>query len=192
MTRRTNPFIAALAIIVGEAFAAGAAAQVPKVELSKAEQALCKLKVGDAMPKFELPKVDGDNTSLADLMGKKATVVVFWKGDRRMSREQLADMEPDVVKPFADKGVVVVGIVVNEAPKDAQATLHNSKAAFANLIDAGGKAFAQIGSQRLPRTFVLDASGKIVWFDIEYSLMTRRELKQTLNALVGDAAAPKE
>jgi peroxiredoxin len=192
MIRRTNRLVAAIAIILSEAFADAAAAQVPKVELSKAEQVLCKLKVGDAMPKFELPKVEGGNASLASLMGKKATVVVFWKGDRRMAREQLADMGPDVVEPFADKGVEVIGIAVDELANNAQATLQKAKATFPNLVDAGGKVFAQVGSQRLPRTFVLDASGKIVWFDIEYSLMTRRELKQTLNALVGDAAAPKE
>ena len=50
------------------------------------------------------------------------------------------------------------------------------------LVDAKGKAFAQVGSRHLPRTFVLDPSGKIVWFDIEYSLATRRELQQALAA----------
>jgi peroxiredoxin len=192
MIRQTNPLVAAIAIIVGEAFADAAAAQVPKVELSKAEQGLCKLKVGDAMPKLELPKVGGGNAALADLLGKKATVVVFWKDNRRMAREQLADMGSDVVGPFAEKGVAVIGVAVDEPANNVQATLQKAKATFPNLIDAGGKVFAQVGSQRLPRTFVLDASGKVVWFDIEYSLMTRRELKQTLQTLVGDATAPKE
>jgi len=36
----------------------------------------------------------------------------------------------------------------------------------------------------LPWTFVLDANGKIVWFDLEYSLSTRRELQQALLATV--------
>jgi hypothetical protein len=31
---------------------------------------------------------------------------------------------------------------------------------------------------------VLDANGKIVWFDLEYSLATRRELQQALLATV--------
>jgi hypothetical protein len=30
---------------------------------------------------------------------------------------------------------------------------------------------------------VLDPSGKIVWFDIEYSMATRRELHQALRTL---------
>ena len=192
MKRHFKPLIAGIAILIGTVHANAATTQVPRVELSKSEQALCKLKVGDTMPKFDLPMLDGGNGALSDLLGKKLTVVVFWKGDRRMSREQLADMGPDIIAPYADKGVAVVGIAVDEPAQNAQATLETAKASFPNLVDADGKAFAQVGSQRLPRTFVLDASGKVVWFDIEYSLMTRRELKQTLQALVGDSAAPKE
>jgi hypothetical protein len=32
---------------------------------------------------------------------------------------------------------------------------------------------------------VLDPTGKIVWFDIEYSLATRRELHQALEVITG-------
>ena len=162
-------------------------AEIPPVTLSKSHQALCKVKVGDVMPRVELPKV-GDNAlaKLADLSGEKATVIVFWKGDRRMAREQLADIGPDVVEPFADKGVAVVGIAVDETAQNAQSTLQKAEANFPNLLDTGGKAFAQVGSQRLPRTYVLDAQGKVVWFDIEYSHSTRRELHQALRAITGN------
>jgi hypothetical protein len=42
---------------------------------------------------------------------------------------------------------------------------------------------ADVGSVALPRLYVLDPAGKIVWFDIEYSESTRRELEQTLSVL---------
>ena len=61
---------------------------------------------------------------------------------------------------------------------------------FVNLLDADGKAFAQVGSERLPRVFVVDPAGKILWFDIEYSQTTRRELHQALHAATG--APPEE
>jgi peroxiredoxin len=186
MNRRTRFFIATAAVILGAADAVPVFAEVPQVALSKRHQALCKVKVGDKLPNIELPKLGGGNAKLADLAGKKATVVLWWRGNRRMAREQLADMGPDVEQPFAKQGVAVVGIVVDEPAQAAQATLQKAKAVFPNLLDAGGKAFGQIGSERLPRTFVLDADGKIVWFDIEYSHATRRELKQTLNSLTGN------
>jgi peroxiredoxin len=135
------------------------------------------------MPEISLPQIGGGTAQLAELMGKTATVVVFWKGDRRMALEELADLGPDVVEPFGKDGVAVAGIAVNESAESAQEALAKAEAKFTNLVDADGKAFSQVGSERLPRTYVLDANGKIVWFDIEYSLTTRRELGQTLRAI---------
>lgn len=157
---------------------------MPKVQLSKREQALCKVNVGDAMPGVELPNIDGgEKAKLSGLFGKKATVVVFWKGDRRMAREQLADLPVDVIEPFGKEGVAVVGIAVNETAANAAEALSKAGAKFTTLLDSDGKAFAKVGSERLPRTYLLDAKGNIVWFDIEYSLTTRRELHDAMRLL---------
>jgi peroxiredoxin len=166
---------------------------VPKVFLSKGEQALCKVRVGDAMPAIELPKIGGGSARLADNYGKKATLVVFWKSDRRMTHEQLRDLGPDVIEPFGKSGVAVVGIAVNETESSAAAALKSAGADFPNLLDADGQAFAQVGTARLPRTYLLDPSGKILWFDIEYSRATRREIGQALRAVAGAPnAAPSK
>lgn len=159
-------------------------AKIPGVLLSMRELGLCKVRVGDKLPAIELPKADGGgNANLGDLFGKRATVVVFWKGDRRMAREQLADLGPDVIEPFGKEGVSVVGVAVQESPETTNQALSAAKAKFTNLVDADGNAFKQVGRDNLPRTFVLDSEGKVVWFDIAYSLATRRELNSTLRAL---------
>lgn len=184
-SQSSSPRRKAVGLMHTVAFRADATStKIPKVALTRQEEDLCKVKVGDAMPAIELPGVDGGKaTKLADLFGKTATVVVFWKGDRRMSREQLADIVPDVIEPFGKKGVAVVGIAVQESAQSAPEVLTNAGAKFDNVLDADGKAFAQVGSERLPRTYVLDSTGKIVWFDIEYSLTTRRELHDVLTVL---------
>jgi hypothetical protein len=48
------------------------------------------------------------------------------------------------------------------------------------LLDAEGKALDAVATEKLPRTYLLDASGQILWFDIEYSESTRRELKNAI------------
>ena len=53
----------------------------------------------------------------------EATVVVFWKGDRRMTREELADIGPDVIEMFGKGGVAVVGVAVQETAQSAQEVL---------------------------------------------------------------------
>src|ERR1051326_1210941 len=61
---------------------------VPKVLLTKQEQALCRVNVGDKMPAIALPQLGGSREAkLTDFLGKKATVLVFWKTDRRMTEQ---------------------------------------------------------------------------------------------------------
>lgn len=165
---------------------ADSAPTMPKVLLTNRDQKLCKVKVGDPLPAFELPRLGGkenERVKLANVFGKRGTVVVFWKSDRRAARAELADLGPEVVEPFGKGGVEVVGVAVLESPETATQTLAKADAKFTNLIDADGRVFSQVGSECLPRTYVLDASGKIVWFDIAYSLATRRDLNTALRVL---------
>jgi peroxiredoxin len=161
-------------------------AEIPPVLFTKAHEALCRIKVGDTMPEIMLPRIGngGDKANLADLAGEKATLVVFWKADRRMAREELEELRRDVIELFSDKGVAVVGIAVDESNESAEAALQQrAKVEFPNLLDRDGNVFAKVGSDKLPRTYLLDPNGKILWFDIEYSLSTRRELHQALRAV---------
>jgi peroxiredoxin len=165
--------------------ATGEPATIPPVLMTEGHKSLCLVGVGDQMPDVELPQVGGRQNKLADLYGKKATVVVFWKGDRRMALTELTDLGPDVVEPFQGAGVAVVGIAVDESANSARSAVRQAGAKFPNLLDADGTAFAKVGSAKLPRTYLLDPSGKVLWFDIEYSQTTRRELAQALEAVVG-------
>jgi peroxiredoxin len=158
---------------------------VPPVLLTKQHANLCRVKVGDSLPAIELPAASGGKkTKLADLYGKAATVVVFWASDREMSHLEMADLAGDVIEPFGAKGVAVVGVAVKEKPDQVAAAIKEVGKEVPMLVDDKGSAFAQVGSRRLPRTFLLDPHGKIIWFDIEYSHATRRELQQALSATV--------
>jgi peroxiredoxin len=159
---------------------------IPQVVLSSGHEALCRVKVGDTMPEIELEQLGGRPRRLADLAGKTATVVVFWKSGSRMTDQQLVDIGPDVIEPFGAAGVAVVGIAVDQSPANVQAALERAGANFPTLVDSDGKAFALVGSEKMPRTYLLDPQGKILWFDIEYSLSTRRELHQALRAITAE------
>lgn len=162
------------------------ASRLPAVHLSVGHRALCRVTVGDKMPDLALHDFDGRETHLSKHYGEKLTVVVFWAGKHSMARAQIADMGPDIMRPFLDRGVAVVGVVVGDSPKVAKRLLADSKAKFPNLLDRDGSGFAKVGSKKLPRTYVLDHQGNIRWFDIEYSSSTRRELRASILYLLGD------
>jgi len=156
---------------------------IPRVLLSAGHAKLCTVKVGEVFPKLVLPRLGSSATDLASLYGKQATVVLFWHPDRWMARTALIDMQRDVASQFATEQVAVVGIAVRQPAGAVQAALGQTKAAFPQLLDVDGQAFAKVGTVALPRLYVLDQAGKIVWFDIEYSEGSRRELWQTLKLL---------
>ena len=156
---------------------------IPPVLLSASHQKLCKVNVGDSFPGVRLPRLAGDNSTLESLRGKQATVVLFWHPDRWMARTALIDMQRDVASKFDAEKVAVVGIPVRQPAGAVQAALTKAQATFSQLLDTEGKAFDTVGSEALPRIYVLDPAGTIVWFDIEYSEGTRRELSQTLKVL---------
>jgi peroxiredoxin len=151
--------------------------------MSREHDLLCRVRVGDTMPAITLNQLGGSETELARLYGKTATVVVFWEGTRRMGRTLLADLNPDVVSKFGGQGVAVVGIAVNQRAEDVRAAADTAAASFPILLDPEGKAFALVGKEKMPRVYLLDPQGKVLWFDIEYSLATRRELNQSLLAV---------
>ncbi|MCI0493215.1 MAG: TlpA family protein disulfide reductase [Planctomycetes bacterium] len=165
---------------------------IPPVELSAGHAAMCKVKVGDKLPSMELPQLDGRRTKLSDRFGEKATVVLFWKDDQWMSQMAIADMARDVTERFGSQGVAVVGIAVQGTAAKVSETLAGLGAGFASLLDADGKVFAEVGSEKLPRVYLVGSQGDILWFDIEYSHATRRELNQSLRAVVGESASAGE
>lgn len=155
---------------------------VPPVMLAAEHAKLCKVNVGDAFPAIALPKVGGGAAKVADLAGKKATVVLFWAPDRWMAEGALADLALEAAA-FSDKGAGFVGIVEGPANEKTDGLIKSAGAGLTQLTDADGAALAQVGELALPRIYVLDSAGKVAWFDIEYSEATRRELRQTLAEL---------
>ncbi len=159
---------------------------IPKVTMAQADLATCLVRVGDTMPNAELPGLADKKLTIRSLFGKKLTVIVFWTGKNMYALQQLQDLELDVAKPYAEKGVALIGIDEGEDVKAARDNLETAGATFPNLLDPGGTFLAKVATERLPRTYLLDAQGKILWFDLEYSRSTRRDLQQAIKVALGE------
>jgi peroxiredoxin len=160
--------------------------KIPPVSLSTLHAKWCIANVGDVFPEVELPQLNGQPVKLSTLYGKQATVVLYWSADRWMSRMALEDLVSFVVGEHDPQQVAIVGIAIRQPAAAVRRRLNQAKATFPQLLDTNGAALAHVGSVALPRLYVLDPTGNIVWFDIEYSESTRRELAQTLRVLTGE------
>jgi len=153
---------------------------MPKVVLSDAHAKTCLVKVGDALPEIQLKTLAGKPQPLAPLLGKRLTVVLFWHSANSYAVEELADLGPDVGKPFADAGVKLIAIDERDRADVVAALVKRLGITFPVLLDADGKGLSGVATRRLPRTYLLDGQGKILWFDIEYSASTRRQLRDAI------------
>lgn len=164
---------------------------IPKVELSDADRATCLVEVGQPLPQAELPDLGGAMHPLESLRGEKLTVVFFWAGGetaygKMSAATALEDLQKDVAEPYAERGVRVVGVNVGETTQAAAAIVGQAGAKFPTLRDSDGAYFAKVAAKKMPRTYLLDAEGNILWFDLEYSRSTRRDLMQAVGVALGE------
>ncbi len=159
-------------------------AELPKVALSQELLQTCLVKVDDAIPDAELPRLDGQKHRLRSLLGKSLTVLFFWTSQDPRSLNGLEDLQVDVAQALASQGVAVVAVHRGDQTEPAQAMAHKARAAFPILADADGAYFAKVATEKLPRTYLLDQDGKILWFDVEYSRTTQRDLLQAIQFML--------
>ena len=153
---------------------------MPQVSLTHGLAETCRVQVGDNLPDLQLDDLEGHQQSLAKLYGAKLTVVLFWNGTKPTALDELRDLGPDVLNRFSGNGVAVVGVNTLDNPQSARELVGQAGARYPNLSDPQGEAFKQVATTKVPRTFLVDAQGKILWFDLEYSRSTRRELVQAI------------
>ncbi|MFV1964777.1 MAG: redoxin domain-containing protein [Pirellulaceae bacterium] len=152
----------------------------PLVVMSKAHEASCLVKVGDQMPEITPTDMQGEEHILSSLYGQTLTVVVLWSRRQALGREQFQRLGKETWRPFRESGVNVIAVNTGDAIEDVRDLIGEADAAFPCLLDGEGNAMAALATGKLPRTYLLDAKGKILWLDIEYSCSSRRELENAL------------
>jgi peroxiredoxin len=153
---------------------------IPAVHLSEQHEAASLLKQGDLLPDLQLADPEGQSHSLHSLLGDRVTVVCFWSGQSPAAVQQLQDTGPEIVDLFKDKGLEVVSINYGQSADEIRKVTQETDFSEKVLMDPQGKALAQVATRYLPRTYLVDSEGKIVWFDMEYSPSTRRHLLQAI------------
>lgn len=158
---------------------------IPKTTFTEQRAITNILNVGDAMPNAAMQDTAGRPVELHSLFGPKLTVVCFWNSAGTSGLQAISELQKYIAKPYAEKGVTVIGINQGDPPQTINEKVNLAAAKFPILQDAGGAYFKKVATETLPRIYLLDAGGKILWFDTEYSRGTRRDLEQGINVALG-------
>lgn len=159
---------------------------IAKVMLDDKSAATCLVRIGERLPEGQLPDLKGKSHSILSLRGKKLSVVFFWTAENPYSLQGLQDLDLDVAQKYGDRGVAVIAINQKDKPEAVRKAVTEAEAKYPQLLDEKGEYFAKVAKERLPRVYLVDADGKILWFDLEYSTSTRRDLIQGIKAVLGD------
>lgn len=120
------------------------------------------LSAGDqasAAPAFTLPDLNGKSVSLADFRGK-GVVLNFWATWCPPCKKEIPDFI-DLQKEYGSKGVVIVGIALDQKDK-VQAFVEKNGMNYPVLLGDEAITVKYGGIQGIPTTFIIDKKGNIL------------------------------
>jgi peroxiredoxin len=131
------------------------------------DQAPAELKIGDAAPNFkDIVGVDDKKYSLDDFKDAKAVAVVFTCNKCPVA-VNYEDRLIEYQKEYADKGVQVVAINVNNAEADKLPAMkvraEEKGFTFPYLYDESQQSARDFGAEVTPHIFLLDAERKLAY-----------------------------
>jgi len=139
-----------------------------------------------AAPDFTLPQLDGKPVSLSGLRGR-VVIMEFWATWCGPCRFSLPSLEV-IYKKYRDQGVTVL-LINNDEPPEAVRKWAKKRFTAPVLLDEGAAVAARYGVQGIPRLFIVDQEGKLVYAHEGYGGGLERNLSLILEALLSPAPA---
>ncbi len=88
-------------------------------------------------------------------------IVNFWASWCNPACYEEAPVLERAWRTYRERGLVVVGIDMQDTPEAAQAFIRRFELTFPNAPDTGGKVAVEYGVYGVPETFFVDREGKI-------------------------------
>jgi thiol-disulfide isomerase/thioredoxin len=141
------------------------------------------LKVGDNFPELNGFELEG---KLPESLKGKVVLVDFWASWCAPCRESFPALE-DLHKRLAAKGVVVIGVSVDEVRGEMERFLKKNPVTFTVLRDAKQRLVARAGVPTMPTSLLVDRTGRVRFIHAGYQgketkLLLERELTTLLEA----------
>ena len=116
--------------------------------------------VGRPAPAFSLRTFEGTQISLDQLRGK-VVVLNFWASWCYPACYEEAPVLEQGWRTYRDRGVVVVGIDIQDTVERAQKFIRDFALSFPNAQDRDGKVSIDYGIYGVPETLFIDRDGRI-------------------------------
>lgn len=137
-------------------------------------------KVGDPAPAFVLPSMAGRRVGLLDFKGRPV-FLNFWASWCVGCREEAPDLALSWER-YRGTDLAMVGINSQDLLDDAHGYITRNGLGYLNLRDPAGTVKSLYGVPKMPESFLIDRTGKIVGH--VYGPMTAGEMKSRFDDLL--------
>ncbi len=139
------------------------------------------VKVGETFPDLASFKLEG---KVPDGLKGKVVMVDFWASWCEPCKQSFPAMEA-LHQQYAEKGLVIVAVNVDENRADMEDFLKKNPANFAVLRDAGQKLVARAGIATMPSSFLIDRDGKVRFMHTGFrGAETRKKYEEEVQLLL--------
>jgi len=145
--------------------------------------------VGQPAPDFELDLLDGKPFLLSEQKGR-VMVLDFWASWCGPCIKAMPQVD-EVVEEFAEQGVRLVAVNLEEPPDKIQSALDRFKLDVTVALDRDGVVAHKYEAVAIPQTVVIDREGKIARVFVGGSDEMIAQLREVLTELTGEGEKPK-
>ena len=190
--RRGSALILSLLLVVLIAITAYIIITLPSEEAQAAEGSVATLvedepddlaettliNAGDIAPDFTVEMLDGSKVTLSALQGKP-TLLIFWATWCPPCRLELSKLQEHIIDRYGDK-INVLPISRGEERAKVKEYISKMGYTFAVGLDGDQSIYRKYATNYIPRCFVIDAKGKVLYSGVGYDEAIAKEVEQNI------------
>lgn len=135
---------------------------------------------GDKAPDFSVQMLDGSRVILSRTEGKP-TLLIFWATWCSPCREELAHLQEGIIDVYGDS-IRVLPISRGEKREVVEAFINQMGYTFNVGIDPDQKVYNNYATNFIPRCFVIEANGNVLYSGVGYDESVAQEVRDALDA----------
>ena len=136
------------------------------------------INAGDVAPDFTVEMLDGSTVTLSALQGKP-TLLIFWATWCPPCRLELSKLQEHIIDRYGDK-INVLPISRGEERATVEDYISNMGYTFAIGLDGDQSIYNNYATNYIPRCFVIDANGKVLYSGVGYDDAIAKEVEESI------------
>ncbi len=136
------------------------------------------INAGDVAPDFTVEMLDGSKVTLSALQGKP-TLLIFWATWCPPCRLELSKLQEHIIDRYGDK-INVLPISRGEERAKVEEYISKMGYTFAVGLDGDQNIYRKYATNYIPRCFVIDAKGKVLYSGVGYDEAIAKEVEQNI------------